>query len=164
MKKLDSFPSSLENALSGLTVPLKGGTVTNFEVLLAQISFEHGLSGGQQDIIRKSSLVMAADQKYSAADVVQAVIDFELKDMNFHQIMVRICDQFQMTHIQMMALRQKLEKVYNGQFPYMAGSQQPVSVQALATVAYRHLAKGGSFDDLVDMKQGKLIKKARKIE
>lgn len=90
---------------------------------------------------------------------VQSNSEPDWRKLNFHQIMVLICDTFGMTHPQMMALRQKLEAVY--------GKQQDVTINALAILAYRQIAERGNAKGLNWMLQagaGKLIQHARKID
>lgn len=79
--------------------------------------------------------------------------------LNFHQVMVLICDTFEMTHPEMMKLRQKIEQVY--------GTQHEVSVKSLAILAYRRfggMPKDKALKDILGSTSGKLIKTARKIE
>lgn len=79
------------------------------------------------------------------------------RSLNFHQVMVLICDTFEMTHPQMMSLRQKIEQVY--------GKQKGVSVKAFAILAYYKLQQWGRANGLTWVLQagaGKLTKAARK--
>lgn len=80
--------------------------------------------------------------------------------LNFHQVMVLICDTFQMNHQQMVSLRSKLEQVY--------GKQKDVSIKALAIMAYRrldaHPDKEKALRWILQSGAGKLIKAARKYD
>ena len=82
------------------------------------------------------------------------------KQRNFHQVMVLICDTFNMTHPQMVSLRQRIEKVYGSQ----KQGKAHVSVQALAILAYQRLDAGETLDEVLDIKSGKLLKLGRKID
>lgn len=77
--------------------------------------------------------------------------------LNFHQVMVLICDTYGMTHPQMMALRRKIQSVYDQQKP----GKGAVSVKSLAVMAYQRIGEG---KDILDMKPGKMVKLARKVE
>lgn len=63
----------------------------------------------------------------------------------FHQVMVHICDTYQLTHPQMMALRTALNDAFQSQ----PVSQNPISHVAFAQAALDELADGVAFDDLL---------------
>lgn len=77
--------------------------------------------------------------------------------LNFHQVMVLICDTYGMTHLQMMALRRKIQSVYDQQKP----GKGAVAVKALAVLAFQRI---GEEKDVLAMKPGKMVKLARKVE
>lgn len=88
--------------------------------------------------------------------IYQIIKQPDWRSLNFHQVMVLICDTFDMAHPQMVSLRSKLEGVYR--------NQKDVSIKALAILAYYKLKDLGNEKGLSWVLQagaGKLIKAAR---
>lgn len=79
--------------------------------------------------------------------------------LNFHQVMVLICDTYALTHPQMMTLRSRITHVYDQQKP----SKRAASVKSMAVLVWRRLANG-TLDEVLAIKPGKLCKLARKID
>ncbi len=88
---------------------------------------------------------------------------------NFMAVMVHICDTFELSHKQMMALRQKVETVYRGQPKPFAKkrTQEPASLNALAITVGLLLGFGGGHEAVgavIKMSRFHLIALAREYE
>jgi len=88
---------------------------------------------------------------------------------NFVLIMIHICDTFELSHKQMIALRQKVEKVYRGQPKPFAKrrTKTPVSLNALAITTGLLVAFGGGHEAVgavLKVSRDKLIDLAREYD
>lgn len=88
---------------------------------------------------------------------------------NFVAVMVHICETFDLSHQQMIALRQKVEKVYRGQPKPFAKkrTKMPVSLNALAITAGLIIGFGGGQEAVgavLKVSREKLIVLAREYD
>lgn len=85
---------------------------------------------------------------------------------NFHQIMVELCDTFQLTHPQMVALRQRIETIYHGQPKPKRG--QPiipwVSLEALARISGSWLRGGSTLEAILALTDEQFVEGAKGLE
>jgi hypothetical protein len=88
---------------------------------------------------------------------------------NLVLIMVHICDTFELSHTDMMNLRQKVEEVYRNQPVRLAKKRRklPVSVQAIATTIGLSVAYGGgkaAIPDVLLLDPKDIAERARAID
>lgn len=84
---------------------------------------------------------------------------------NFHEAMVSICDTYNLSHKQMVALRQRIEAIYHAQ-PKELPADHPdnVSLIALAIAVDVTLKQGASLDAILKRPDAEFITAAQEVE
>lgn len=84
--------------------------------------------------------------------------------LNYVAIMVHICDTFELTHPQMITLREKVFKTFHSQpIGYSKKTKPPVTLNAVAITIGLVIAFGG-YAAALDVSADKLLKAAREYD
>lgn len=78
--------------------------------------------------------------------------------MNFHEIMIAICDTFELSHDQMVALRQRVQAAYNCQ--RRGAGLTMKSADSIAAGVLRQMLEDVPYETVITQTYAQLVKNA----